>query len=56
MEEARRRFPAGPYCGRVAVLATKRGQERAVARPLRVALGLIVRVPDEMVPVVKRVR
>ena len=55
MEEAHRRFPAGPYCGRVAVLATKRGQERAVARPLRVA-GLIVKVPDEMVPVVKRVR
>ena len=47
-EEARRRFPAGPYCGRVAVLTTKHGKERAVGRPLRAALGLIVAVPEEI--------
>jgi len=41
-------FPAGPYYGRVAVLTTKHGKERAVARPLRAALGLVTMVPDEI--------
>ncbi len=35
-----------PYRNREAVLATKHGKERAVARPLRAALGLVVSVPD----------
>jgi len=48
MEEARMRFPAGPYCGRVSVLTTKHGKQRAVARPLRAALGLIVTLPEEI--------
>ena len=42
------RFPAGPYCGREAVLTTKHGKERALARPFRAALGIIVTVPDEI--------
>ncbi len=52
MKEARIRerfrFSTGPYSDRVAVLATKHGKERAVARPLRAALGLIVTVRDEI--------
>lgn len=48
MEEARGPSPALPYCGRVAVLATKHGKERAVARPLHAATGLVVKVCGEI--------
>lgn len=47
-EEARKRFPPGPYCGRAAVLTTKQSKERAVAREFRAALGLVVTVPEEI--------
>jgi hypothetical protein len=48
MEEARMRLPAGPYRGQVAVLTTKHGKERTVARQLRVALGVVATVPREI--------
>lgn len=47
-EQARKRFPTGAYRGRVAVLTTKHSKERAVARPFRAALGLVVTVPEEI--------
>jgi len=37
-----------PYRGEGVALATKHGKERAVARPLRAGLGLLVRVPPEL--------
>ncbi len=39
---------AHPYAGRAAVLATRHGKERLLARPLRVAPGLRLRVPPDL--------
>jgi hypothetical protein len=36
------------YCGQAAVLTTKHGKDRAIARPFRASLGLVITVKDEI--------